>query len=88
MFILQLFAQMNLLFNGNRPRPQPQPPQQALAAPPPVSFYTNPALFRRQSTIMCHGNQSQSQGFTLSLRGFDPDADFRALLAPPPPRRP
>lgn len=69
------------LINRNRPAPAPIPaPQQpqVFQVPSPVSFQSsNPLLFRRNSTIMCH-QPPQQNGFRLSLTdGFNPDLFVR-----------
>ena len=89
MFILQLFGSITFFREAPRPAPPVAPalPQQVLG-PAIERPYINPAIFtRRMSTAMCHQPQSQSQGFTLSLRGFEPAFDLNAALRQPPPRR-
>ena len=52
-------------------------------ARPPVSFVREvmPALSRAGCNIgTCHGSVKGKNGFKLSLRGFDPDFDYHALI--------
>lgn len=87
MFIIQIFGTIDFLGSSNTRRRQPAPPAAPPVLPPAQQLgernpsYVNPALFlRRNSTIMCHQPQQQSEGFRLSLRGFDPDLDRDQFL--------
>ena len=53
------------------------------AAVPPVHFVKDVMPIMSSvgcSSGTCHGRQGGQNGFALSLRGFDPDADHRALV--------
>ena len=55
----------------------------AIEKAPPVSFLKDvmPILNRQGCTAgACHGSAKGKNGFKLSLRGYDPEFDYRALL--------
>ena len=80
----KLIAEVNAfeLIDQASSEPNAEPESQPVAAQPPVEFLTDvmPVLGKLGCNAgTCHGSREGQNGFQLSLRGYDPLGDHRAL---------